>query len=203
MRVLAGIVLLSASLSVAQAPGTASPGRGAHSSADEAAPIPGPESQPLLSPPASASVRLNGKRISVSYNSPAMRGRTIMGSVVPYGKVWRTGADPATNFVTAAPLKVGSLLVPAGSYTLYTLPAPPSQGGSGDPWLLILNQQIGQWGTVYDSSCDLGRVPMQAATLPSPQQSMTISFKKIGNNSVEMHIRWERVDEFVTITPAT
>lgn len=106
---------------------------------------------------------------------------------------------------------IGSLRVPRGNYTLYTLPAAPLSSGSegnaspgtGEPWMLILNKQTGQWGTLYDASRDLGRVPMHGATLSSPQQLMTISFTKDANGFIQMHIRWEATDESVIISPAT
>ena len=154
--------------------------------------------KPLASPAATADTILNGKTILVKYNSPAMRGRKIMGELVPYGKVWRTGANPATSFVTAGDIMLGSLRVPAGSYTLYTLPA-----AEGTPWMLIINKQVGQWGLTYDPTKDLGRVPMQSATLPSPQESMSISFEKSAGDNVKLHVKWETADQFVTITPAS
>ena len=193
------LTILGATLSFGQAPGTASPGRGVYSSADQAAPVP-PVGQPLLSPPASASIRLEGKKISVNYGSPSRRGRKIMGELVSYGKVWRTGANAATSFVTAGDLLIGSTRVPAGRYTLYTLTSAPD---SGEPWMLIINRQTGQWGTVYDSSQDLARIPMQAAVLTAPQEAMTITFKKDKNGFVTMHIKWESVDEFVTLALGT
>ena len=150
--------------------------------------------KPLPSPPAQAEVTLDGKAITIHYNSPRMRGRKIMGELVPYGKVWRTGANPATSFVTDLNLKVGDLTVPAGKYTLYTLPAAP-----GTPWQLIINKQTGQWGTVYNQDQDLGRTPMMHSTLPSPQEDMSISFEHTTKNSTELHVRWETTDEWVKI----
>jgi hypothetical protein len=151
--------------------------------------------KPLPSPPAQAEVTLDGKAITIHYNSPRMRGRKIMGELVPYGKVWRTGANPATSFVTEGNIKIGDLEVPAGKYTLYTLPAE-----SG--WHLIINKQTGQWGTVYNQDQDLGRVPMRSATLPSPQENMSISFEHTTTNSTELHVRWENTDEWVRIEAA-
>lgn len=153
--------------------------------------------KPLLSPPAQAEVTLDGKTITIHYNSPRIRGRKIMGELVPYGKVWRTGANPATSVVTDLDLKVGDLHVPAGKYTLYTLPAAP-----GTPWQLIINKQTGQWGTVYNQDQDLGRTPMHHATLPSPQEDMSISFEHTTKNSTELHVRWETTDEWVRIEAA-
>ena len=148
----------------------------------------------LASPAATAEVTLEGKALTIHYNAPSVRCRTIMGNVVPYGKPWRTGANPATSFVTAADLMIGDLHVPAGSYTLYTLPAAP-----GTPWMLIVNKETGQWGTVYHEAQDLGRVPMHATELPSSQEVMSISFEKTAGTSTQLHVKWERADEWVEI----
>ena len=147
----------------------------------------------LPSPPAETDVTLAGKAVAIHYNTPLMRGRKIMGGLVPYGKVWRTGANPATSFTTAVDLKVGSASVPAGAYTLYTL---PSEG----TWMLIVNKQTGQWGTVYDESKDLVRVEMKKAALPSPQEKMSISFENTHGASTQLHVRWETTDVSVPVT---
>jgi hypothetical protein len=153
----------------------------------------GPE-KPLLSPPAVAETTLGGAKITIHYNRPSLRGRVMIGEHDPYDKVWRTGANPATSFVTTANLKVGDLEVPAGSYTLYTLPEAP-----GTPWLLILNKQTGQWGTEYNQPQDLGRTPMMAKTLPASQEMMSISFDHVHGKTAELHIRWAKVDEYVKV----
>ena len=105
--------------------------------------------KPLASPAAQTDVTLDGATITIHYNSPAMRGRVIMGGLVPYGKPWRTGANPATSFVTTGNLKIGTLMVPAGSYTLFTLPGAP-----GTPWKLILSKKTGEWGIPYKYESD-------------------------------------------------
>jgi Protein of unknown function (DUF2911) len=150
--------------------------------------------KPLASPAAQTDVTLDGTTITINYNSPAMRGRVIMGGLVPYGQVWRTGANPATSFVTTGNLKIGSLSVPAGKYTLYTLPAAP-----GTPWLLIINKQTGQWGTVYKQDMDLGRTALHYEKLPSAQESMSISFEHTEKRSTYLHIKWDTTDESVKI----
>lgn len=157
----------------------------------------GQNAKPLLSPAAMAELTVNGKKITIHYNSPHMRGRKIMGGLVPYGKVWRTGANPATSLVTEGDLRVGDLHVAAGKYTLYTLPAAP-----GTPWMLIVNKQTGQWGTVYNEDQDLGRTPMHSATLSAPQEDMTISFEHTTSHSTELHVKWETTDEWVKIEAA-
>jgi len=147
----------------------------------------------LPSPPATASVSVAGGTIDIRYNSPQMRGRKIMCGLVPYGKVWRTGANPATTLITSVPLKFGSLLVPAGTHTLYSLP-------SADTWQLILNNQTGQWGLTYNQGMDLGRIPMQSKPMAAPQEGMSLSFENTTPTSTELHMRWETTDRYVVIT---
>ena len=147
----------------------------------------------LPSPAATASVTVAGGTIDIRYNSPQMRGRKIMGGLVPYGKVWRTGANPATTLITSVPLKFGSLLVPAGTHTLYSLP-------SADTWQLILNNQTGQWGLTYNQGMDLGRIPMQSKPMAAPQEGMSLSFENTTPTSTELQMRWETTDRYVVIT---
>ncbi|MDQ2834573.1 MAG: DUF2911 domain-containing protein [Acidobacteriota bacterium] len=151
-----------------------------------------PSGKALPSPAAKAEVTLNGKAITIKYNSPRVRGRKIMGGLVPYGKVWRTGANPATTLITETNLKIGTLDVPAGTYTLYTLP-------NADHWLLIVNKHTGQWGTEYTESDDLGRTPLTGKSLSAPQENMTISFENTHGDSTELHIKWETTDESVSV----
>ncbi len=151
-------------------------------------------SKPLPSPAASASVTLAGQTITIKYNQPSLRGRHLGGpEIVPWDKVWRTGANPATTVITPISLHMGQLLVPAGTYTLYTLPRP-------NKWLLIVNKQTGQWGTVYNQDQDLGRTELKAHTLANSQEVMSISFDDIKRDSAELHIRWENTDQSIRIT---
>ncbi len=144
------------------------------------------------SPTATATVSLNGKDVTIHYGAPSTRGRKIFGGLVPYDQPWRTGANEATSFVTQANLKIGGTTVPAGSYTLYTLP-------SATRWLLIINKQTGQWGTVYNESQDLARIAMQSATLSPPQEKMSISFENTHGNVTELHIRWDTTNQYVPV----
>jgi hypothetical protein len=152
------------------------------------------DAKPMLSPPAVAETKLDGKAVTIHYNTPSLRGRVMIGEHDPYDKVWRTGANPATSFVTETDLMIGDLEVPAGKYTLYTLPEKP-----GTPWMLILNKQTGQWGTVYDQAQDLGRTPMKARALPASQETMSISFEHVTGKTAELHVKWAKVDEWVTL----
>jgi hypothetical protein len=153
----------------------------------------GTGAKPMASPPATTQVSFGGQEVSVKYHTPSMRGRVIMGGLVPYGEVWRTGANDATTLITPVPLHIGALLVPAGTYTLYTLP-------SAGTWQLIVNKETGQWGTVYHEAMDLGRVAMKHKTLDTPQEVMSISFEQVGKDSAELHVRWEKTDEWVKVT---
>lgn len=147
----------------------------------------------LASPPADTSQTVEGKKVSIHYNAPSKKGREIFGGLVPYDQVWRTGANPATALKTEANLKIGTATVPAGSYTLYTLP-------STGIWKLIINKQTGQWGTKYDQSQDLARVDMKKTTLPSPQESMSITLDPFQGKRSTLHVKWDTTDVSVPVT---
>jgi hypothetical protein len=114
-----------------------------------------------------------------------MRGRKVFGELVPYGKVWRTGANQATTFVTDESLiTVDGANIPAGSYTIFTVPDP-------DKWTLIINKHTGESGIPYKyESEELARVPMSVTRLPSPGENFTISFDHTGG-SCTMRMSWE------------
>ena len=104
----------------------------------------------------------------VDYGRPLARGRQILGNVVPYDDVWRTGANAATQFETSTDVTIGDLRVPAGRYTLWTKP-------TRDGVELIVNKQTGQWGTSYDYRQNLGRLNMTAETTTATTEKFTIS----------------------------
>jgi hypothetical protein len=149
--------------------------------------------KPMPSPPATATVSLAGKEIAIKYNSPSLRGRHLGGpEIVPYGQVWRTGANPATTLITPVDLTVGTLKVPAGTYTLFTLP-------TADKWTLIVSTKTGEWGIPYPEGSDLGRTPMMKKTLAAPQEVMSISFEHTAGKKSELHIKWETTDVYVPV----
>jgi hypothetical protein len=125
------------------------------------------------SPAASATCDLGGgKTIETKYSSPRMKGRTIYGGLVPFGEVWRTGANEATTFVASSDVVVGGKTVPAGSYTLFTVP-------TADKWTLIINKKTGEWGIPYKYESDeLARVDMNVSKLPAPVEDFTIAYDK-------------------------
>jgi len=138
------------------------------------------------SPPGTAEVTLKGKKITIDYSRPYLKGRHVGQELAPFGQVWRTGANEATTFVTEGDVKVGDVNVPAGNYTLFTL---PSEG----TWKLIINKQTGQWGTRYDESQVLARIDMQKSQLPHPVEQFTISFGKKSNDSADLVLEWENL----------
>jgi hypothetical protein len=146
----------------------------------------------LVSPPAKADVTLTSGGITIDYCAPSAHGRTIFGGLVPYGEVWRTGANAATTLKSSSALQIGDLAVPAGTYTLYSVP-------SQDGWQLVVNKQTGQWGTVYDKAQDLGRVTMSVGSTAMPIETFKIDFEKTMGASTELHLKWAGVDASVQI----
>src|SRR5260370_24110453 len=144
------------------------------------------------SPPGTADCSGKGKKVTINYSRPSMKGRKIMGDLVPYGKVWRTGANEATTLTTAADLNIGGTKVPAGAYTLYTLP-------SADAWKLIINKQTGQWGTVYNQDQDLARVDMKKTDIAVQVEQFTIALDQASNDSCDLSLEWEKTRASVTV----
>jgi hypothetical protein len=147
--------------------------------------------KPPLSPPAKTEATLGSAAISIEYAAPSMRGRAIMGELVPFGKVWRTGANAATTLRTSADLMIGDLHVPAGIYTLYTIP-------NETEWTLIVSRQTGQWGSRYDESHDLGRVTMSVSRLQSPVEVFGISIRPEGPAG-RLALTWENTEATVPL----
>lgn len=136
------------------------------------------------SPSADTSVKLKGHEITIEYNAPSARGRKVEGGLIPYGQSYRMGADSATTLTTGADITIGSLQVPKGVHTLYLLAAE-----SGD-WKLIVNNQTGQWGTVYDESKDLGRTPMKVTKLSSPVETFNVTLSPAGPDQATLSVEW-------------
>jgi hypothetical protein len=151
------------------------------------------------SPPASAQCKFSdGKTLKIDYSSPRMNDpkthqpRKIYGELVPYGKIWRTGANEATTFVADANLTAGGKDVPAGSYTIFTVP-------DADKWTLVISKKTGEWGTDYPGEKeDLARVPMTVSKTPAQVENFTISFDQKGS-SCAMNLDWENTRASVDI----
>jgi Protein of unknown function (DUF2911) len=157
------------------------------------------KSKPPLSPPAAAACKFSdGKTIKVDYSSPRVKGRKIFGeasekALVPFGEIWRTGANKATTFVSDANLTVGGKAVPAGSYTIFTIP-------KADKWTLIVNKKTAEWGIPYKYEADeLARVDMQVSKTPAPVENFTIAFDEAGSKCT-LRMEWENTRASVEIT---
>ena len=138
-----------------------------------------------LSPRDTARATIGGAAVWIDYSRPSRRGRDIFGALEPWNKVWRTGANAATQFSTPVDLVIGGATVPAGKYTLWTLPTP-----SG--WKLIINKQTGQWGTEYHPEQDLVRVDANVETLATPVEQFTIAFEPAAAPTT-VTFTWDRV----------
>jgi hypothetical protein len=115
-----------------------------------------------------ARATIGAATFSVDYGRPLARGRTLLGTLIGYDRVWRTGANAATQFTTSAPITVAGLALPAGTYTLWTVPHVRGVD-------LIVNRQTGQWGTEYRRAQDLGTAPMRSDSVDPPVEKFTIS----------------------------
>jgi len=150
------------------------------------------------SPSAETSVAIGGKSITIKYSAPSLRGRKMFGpdghiSQDPTWPIWRTGADDATALHTDANLIIGGLNVPAGDYTVFTLV-------NVTPWQLIINKQTKQWGTEYDKSMDLGRVPMTVSKPSAPIEKFKITLSDTGGSAGKLQMEWENVIASVPFT---
>jgi Protein of unknown function (DUF2911) len=145
------------------------------------------------SPAAKASCALpDGKTITVDYSSPRAKGRKIFGELVPYGEVWRAGANEATTFVATTDVMVGGNHVAAGSYTIFTIP-------DKDKWTLIISKKTGEWGIPYPGKDqDLLRVDMKVSKLPSAVENFTIAFDK-ASDGCTLRMDWETTRASVEI----
>jgi len=143
------------------------------------------------SQPAQATITVAGKKLSIRYSAPSVRGREIFGdsgllSHDPTYPAWRAGANDATAFHTDANLDIGGVAVPKGDYTLYCWVKNP------DAWELIISKETGQWGLSYNPKLDLGRVKMTMSKPPSPIETMKYTFTDQGGGKVQLQLAWEQ-----------
>ena len=146
------------------------------------------------SPPASAECKFSdGKTVKIDYSSPRVKGRKIFGGLVPYGEVWRTGANEATTFIASTNVNVGGKEVPAGSYTIFSVP-------KEDGWMLVISKKTGEWGTDYPGEKeDLARAPMSVSKTPGAVENFTIHFDQ-GAKKCSLHMEWENTRATVEVS---
>ena len=145
-----------------------------------------------LSPRDTVRAEIGGAQLMVDYGRPHKRGRVIFGGVVPWGQVWRTGANAATQLITDAPLTVGGRTIPAGRYGLWSIPTP--RGAT-----LIINRRAGQWGTAYDARQDVARVDLTRESLPEPVDQFTIAIEPADGGGV-LRLSWDATSYLVPFT---
>jgi hypothetical protein len=167
-----------------------------------AGPAPLVAQEARVSPHETVSTVIGGNRITIVYGRPYTKDpktgapRKIWGGLVPYGKVWRTGADEATLFITQQPIVLGGAAVPAGAYSVFT--APQTDGSAA----LILNRQIGQWGEEYDPAQDFARIALTKGELDAPVDQFTIALGKAPGGGGIVRLRWETTEYAVPFSVA-
>jgi hypothetical protein len=156
--------------------------------------------KPRVSPQATVTAEIDGNSLKIVYSRPYSKDpktgeiRKIWGKLVPYGKVWRTGANEATLLTTAMPIVLGGAEIPAGTYSVYTLPA--EEGASK----LIINKQTGQWGTQYDEKQDLARVDLTKGALEPTVDQFTLAIEKGASGGGVIKLMWENTQFSVPFT---
>jgi hypothetical protein len=145
------------------------------------------------SPIAIASVDQDGTYIKVVYGQPYRRGRTIFGDLEPWGEVWRTGANEATEITITEPILMGDQALRAGTYALFTIPNP-------DSLTVILNHELGQWGAFeYNPDRDYKRMKFPVKNLESPVEAFTIEFTEPEFSMTTMKLKWDVVQVNIPI----
>ena len=147
----------------------------------------------VASPRDSVKAVFGGKPVTVNYGRPSARGRKIVGGVVPYNQIWRTGANEATTLSTEVELVLGGTTIPRGTYSLYTLPSKSS-------WRLVVNKEVGQSGLVYHQRLDIARVKLQKASLKDYVERFTISIERVSLNSGVLRLAWEKTTLSIPFT---
>ena len=159
-----------------------------------------PKPRTRVSPHETISTVIDGDRVTIVYGRPYSKDpkgtdvRKIWGTLVPFGKVWRTGADEATLFITEQPLVIGGTTVPAGAHTLFTL---PSETG---PTKLIINKQVGQWGETYDEKQDLARIDLKKDAPEASVDQFTMAIDKNSAGGGYIRMLWEKTQFAVAFT---
>lgn len=154
------------------------------------------------SPERTAHYEAAGIALDVHYSSPFKKGREIFGGLVPYGQVWRTGANEPTTFTASKDIHVGGKPLPAGTYSLWTIPGP-------EAWTLILNSEVPDWGvtmlsggskTTRNPEADVLQVTVPSLNLPEVVEQFTIDFKLV-RREMYMSLAWDKTEVLVAVNP--
>jgi hypothetical protein len=147
-----------------------------------------------LSPRDTVRAEIGTAHLMLDYGRPRKRGRIIFGQVVPWNRVWRTGANAATQLSTDAPLAIDGQTIPAGRYSLWSIPT--ARGAT-----LIVNQRTGQWGTEYDAGHDVARLDLVRESLPEPVEQFTMAIEP-GDDGGVFRMSWDSTSYVVPFTIA-
>ena len=154
-----------------------------------------------VSPHETVSLRVDSNRVTLIYGRPYSKDpksgavRKIWGELVPFGKVWRTGADEATTLITQQAIDVGGTVIPAGVYTLFTEPA-----ADGTAKLLV-NKQVGQWGAdPYDAKQEFARIDLKKDTLATQLDQFVMALEKDPTGGSVLKLAWENTQFSVNYT---
>jgi len=141
---------------------------------------------PAASPACTLKQRIGLTDIEIVYSRPGVKGRTVFGGIVPYGQVWRTGANQATKITFSTPVKLEGTDIPAGTYALFTIP------GTSE-WTIIINKDASQWGAFrYNEKDDVARFKVTPLTLAETIETFTIEFNRIRDESAVLNLAWEK-----------
>lgn len=141
---------------------------------------------PDASPAATLKQRVGVTDVEISYNRPGMKGRTVFGGLVPYGEIWRTGANTATKLTFSTDVKLNGTAIPAGTYELFTIPGKTE-------WMIIIHKNMSQWGSyAYDQKNDVARFKVTPSTLGSAVETMVFGLSDVHNDSATLYISWEK-----------
>lgn len=146
-----------------------------------------PAWQPRASPLAALAFRVDGGHVKVCYGRPSLRGRTMLGGeAVPWGELWRTGANEPTTLHTDAPIRLGPVELDPGSYALYTIPDP-------DVWQVLVNRSTRQWGIepLYPEADELARFPVHPETLSTPVETLTFTTAPAPGDTLALVLEWQ------------
>lgn len=152
---------------------------------------------PQASPPATLKQQVGITDIEVTYNRPGVKGRKIFGGLVPYGEIWRTGANSATKITFSTDVKIGGAAVPAGTYELFSIPGEQE-------WTVIIHKNMSQWGSyAYDPKNDVARVTARVSKLPSLVETFWIGINDVRDTSATLNLNWEYTRVSVPLTVDT
>jgi hypothetical protein len=144
------------------------------------------------SPPRTVSAQIDGSEVVIDYSSPGVKGRAIWGKLVPYDKIWRTGANEATTIMLENDMKIEGKTIPAGKYALFTIPGEKE-------WVVILNGEWDQWGAYnYDESKDIHRFTVTPMEQYESEERLKFEISEEGKVSM----KWEKVKIAFDIEPA-